>query len=94
MDWSGIKSAISYERIRAGKEHNEEAELEELAVHLQKALNEVIQRQVELKMIRENDSPDVMTCCQKCGGMMETPPRGGTYKCTPCLMALATGTRS
>ncbi len=88
-----LRRIVDGEMEAASLEHNEAAELMELAAHLQKQLNRVIERSVAVTMARDNDSPDVMTCCQKCGEMMKTPPRGGTYKCTPCLMELATGSR-
>ena len=81
---------VDGEMEAATLEHNEAAELEELAFHLQFEMNKVIKRQVELNMARtarENDEPDKMTCCDECGGMMPTPARGDEYICDRCQEA-------
>ena len=75
---------VDGEMEAATLEHNEIAELEELAHHLQKQLNKVLNRQSVLLERRDNDSPDVNTCCTECGGMMPTPERGGEYMCDSC----------
>jgi len=76
---------VDGEMEAATLEHNEAAELEELAYHLSFELNKVVKRQVEITMKLENDTPDVMTCCTECGGMMPTPARGDPYVCVHCL---------
>ena len=54
---------VDGEMEAATLEHNEIAELEELAHHLQKQLNKVLNRPSVLLEKRDNASPDKMTCC-------------------------------
>ena len=49
---------VDGEMEAATLEHNEAAELEELAAHLSFELNRVIKRQVEITMAQENDEDD------------------------------------
>lgn len=75
---------VDGEMEAATLEHNEAAELEELAAALQFQLNKVITRRVQVDFARENDQPDRMTCCHECGQMMLTPDRNDPYVCDLC----------
>lgn len=87
MSIDALRHAVGREMDRAETEHNPIAELTELSVHIQKQLNIVVNRIVELEFVRDNDSPDRMTCCNECGDMMPTPARGVVAHCDACTEA-------
>ncbi len=79
-----LRRLVAGEMEAATLEHNELAELTELAAHLERQLGVVAQRMSEINWVRDNDSPDKMTCCYDCGDIMPTPERGADYICNDC----------
>ncbi len=84
MNIRNVAEAIEVEVTQAYRDNSPSASLEELEMHLNIMHRKVARLAHKARMAHDNDSPDVMTCCNLCGDMMPTPERGGSYICTEC----------